>query len=160
MRTTIGRLFPMLALITALTGCSIISDLTGPTTGVFPPGTVQFAPDDSFGALYHKAWTDVEKCSGITADFKSAHWWVVKDRMDFEAPDEPGHIVSGYFTVPANIVLADYQLTNYALVTHEVLHYLLYVKFGTKYYGERGHPERAHPVEYFKTKCPFVAQGY
>jgi hypothetical protein len=132
----------------ALVACT---NLFGPTTGAYPPNTVQFSPLDSF-PQYAEWWGKVETCSGIRFPFSELNWFVVKGAFNFE---HGGQSVYGYFTVPMNIVLADVALDQEAEVEHEMLHAALYKGFGTKYYTAKD----AHPSEYFRTRCPFVAQN-
>lgn len=145
------KAIPCLLFALALASCSIISDLTGPATGAYPPGTVQFSPLDSF-PQYATWWAKIQQCSGTTRPFSDLNFFVVKNAFDFE---HDGQSVYGYFVVPMNIVLADASLNMEAEVEHEMLHAALYQQFGLKYYNAAD----AHPAEYFKVKCPFVAQN-
>lgn len=137
----------LLALVSLL-ACSLVDPLT---TGVYPPGTHAFAPLDSYAAL----WRETEACSGIAAPLAAVNWFRVDNTTSFVYG---GSAVAGYFVVPNNIVLADAWLADTAVVAHEMLHALLYAKFGAKFYAtdDRGQ----HPHEYFLERCPFVSQAY
>lgn len=141
----------LLVAFVALASCSAFRDLTGPVTGTYPPGTVQFSPLDSFPE-YATWWAKIQQCSGTTRPFSDLNFFVVKGAVDFE---HGGQSVYGYFVVPMNIVLADASLDIEPQVEHEMLHAALYQRFGLKYYNETG----AHPPEYFQQRCGFVAQN-
>lgn len=146
------KLAALIFAVLMMTGCM---DLFGPTTGTFPPGTVQMAPLDSYPIWWH----EVEACSGITSDFSGVYFWKVEGALDFRLPGDTNDIVMGYFVVPMNIVLAGEVIEWKDIVQHEMLHALLYAQFKTKYYAVKGDQNRAHPDEYFKKRCPFVAQN-
>lgn len=91
----------------------------------------------------------METCSGITGDLNTVHFWNVQGAFDFRMPRDTDLIVYGYFVVPMNIVLAEQSMEFKPEVQHEMLHALLYMKFGTAYYNSKD----SHPDEYFKRRC-------
>jgi hypothetical protein len=135
-------------IVALLSACAL---LTEPVTGAFPPNTKAIAPLDSYPVW----WAEVEACSGIADSLVHVHFWTVPDRYDFRLPSDTSIIVYGYFAVPMNIVLAEYRMEWKAGVQHEMLHALLYRRFGDSYYRSKD----THPTEYFVKRCPFVAQN-
>src|SRR4051812_41902780 len=142
------KLAALVFAVLMVTGCA---DLFNPiVTGPFPPNTVSYVALDS----YPTWWAELEKCADITGDLNTVHFWEVEGALNFRMPTDPSLVVYGYFTVPMNVVLAEQSMQFKPEVQHEMLHALLYMKFGRSYYASKD----AHPDEYFKKRCPFVMQ--
>jgi hypothetical protein len=103
-----------LALAGGLVCALACTDLVGP-----PHGSRPFTPP----ARYKAWWALTESCSGLTGDFSKVRWYTLPDQDSFSLE---GTTVNGAWYAAGNqIVLGDSEVTDGALVRHEMLHALL-----------------------------------
>jgi hypothetical protein len=106
----------------------------GSTTDPLPKGAVPLVPR----VIYATYWSEVEQCSGETADFSAVKWYYVPGDGGFQSGTS-ADVVGVWEPGPNTITLAEYVIDNPLVVRHEMLHAVL--------------KRVDHPAEYFVDRC-------
>jgi hypothetical protein len=117
----------------------LVVTLSASCSGVFdlplPPNAVSYAPPPSYGLW----WSVVERCSGLSGDFREVSWYQVPGARN--VPVGADSVVGYYQPVTPRVLMAGQSIANVSAVRHEMLHALLREKAAN------------HPVEYYRDRC-------
>ena len=116
----------LLALVALIAGCS------NPAGPPFPDDAVPLV----LPAPFRHWWTLTERCSGLTGDFASVRWFLVR-RPTFDVRDD--RYDAFWYQSGNRIVVAEPYLLNGGVIRHEMLHAIL----------QRG----SHPLDQFTDRC-------